>query len=99
MSPTLVADIFRLIVRLRNQGLALLLSEQNARMSLAIADRGYVIEMGQVVLQGTGQELLGRQDVTDRYLGAGRAADGADAARRGERHAVLVRGLAKILRD
>jgi branched-chain amino acid transport system ATP-binding protein len=99
LSPTLVADIFRMIARLRAQGLALLLSEQNARMSLAIADRAYVIEMGRVTLQGAGQELLDRQDVTDRYLGAGRAADGADRARRNERHGVLVRGLAQILRD
>jgi branched-chain amino acid transport system ATP-binding protein len=99
LSPALVADIFRLIVQLRTQGLALLLSEQNARMSLAIADRGYVIEMGHVALQGTGPELLGRQDVTDRYLGAGKAADGADRARRDQRHAVLVRGLGQVLRD
>jgi branched-chain amino acid transport system ATP-binding protein len=99
LSPTLVIEIFRLITRLRAQGLALLLSEQNARMSLAIADRAYVVEMGRVALQGTGQELLGRQDVTDRYLGAGKAIDDADRTRRKERHVVLVRGLTQILRD
>jgi branched-chain amino acid transport system ATP-binding protein len=99
LSPTLVAEIFRLITRLRAQNLALLLSEQNARMSLAISDRACVIEMGRVTLQGTGQELLGRQDVVDRYLGAGKVAGESDRARRNERHAVLVRGLAQIMRD
>src|SRR5260221_3509647 len=47
--------VITLIKRLRSQGLAILLSEQNARMSLAIADRAYVIEMGRVVMQGAGR--------------------------------------------
>ena len=71
LSPLLVAEIFELIVSLRDQGLAILLSEQNARLSLAIADRGYVIENGRVTLTGTGQELLQSKDVADRYLGVG----------------------------
>ena len=98
LSPTLVAEIFRLIASLRSQGLAILLSEQNARMSLAIADRAYVIEMGRVVLQGKGQELLGRPDIAERYLGVGRAVDSRDKGHFDERHATLVQGLAPILR-
>jgi branched-chain amino acid transport system ATP-binding protein len=66
-----VSEIFDLIVRLREQGLAILLSEQNARLSLVIADRGYVIENGRVVLTGTGQDLLQSPEVADRYLGVG----------------------------
>jgi branched-chain amino acid transport system ATP-binding protein len=64
-----------LIERLRDQGLAILLSEQNARLSLAIADRGSVIEKGRVALEGTGDELLGNPAVAERYLGVGAAVD------------------------
>jgi branched-chain amino acid transport system ATP-binding protein len=97
LSPVLVAEIFRLIADLRAQGLAILLSEQNARLSLAIAERGYVIENGRVALHGPGRELLGRPEVVERYLGIGQAA-GAEATRASaQRHAVLVRGLAAIL--
>jgi len=96
LSPVLVAEIFRLIADLRAQGLAILLSEQNARLSLAIAERGYVIEMGRVALHGTGRELLGRAEVVERYLGIGKAT-GAAAASTAGRHAALVRGLATIL--
>jgi branched-chain amino acid transport system ATP-binding protein len=71
LAPRLVAEIFNLIVSLREQGLAILLSEQNAQLSLAIADRGYVIENGRVALTGSGQELLRSKDVADRYLGVG----------------------------
>lgn len=71
LAPRVVAEIFDLITRLREQGLAILLSEQNARLSLAIADRGYVIENGRVVLTGSGQDLLRSPDVADRYLGVG----------------------------
>ncbi len=71
LSPRLVTEIFDLIHGLREQGLAVLLSEQNAQLSLAIADRGYVIENGRVALTGSGQELLQSQEVIDRYLGVG----------------------------
>ena len=71
LAPRLVTEMFDLIRGLRDQGLAILLSEQNARMGLAIADRGYVIENGRVGLTGSGQELLRSKDVADRYLGAG----------------------------
>jgi branched-chain amino acid transport system ATP-binding protein len=71
LSPRLVGEIFRLIERLREQGIAILLSEQNARLSLAIADHGCVIEKGRVVLEGSGAELLGNPEVAERYLGVG----------------------------
>jgi branched-chain amino acid transport system ATP-binding protein len=81
LSPQLVSEIFRLIVSLREQGLAILLSEQNARLSLAIADRAYVIENGRVAMTGTGQELLQTKDVADRYLGVGVNLDEPSARR------------------
>jgi branched-chain amino acid transport system ATP-binding protein len=99
LSPTLVAEIFRLIGGLRAQGLAILLSEQNARLSLAIADRAYVVEMGSVVMQGRGVDLLGRPEIVERYLGIGAAADGAGGEREAARHAALIEGLRRVLRD
>ena len=78
LSPLLVVEIFRMIERLRAEGIAILLSEQNARMSLAIADHAYVIETGRVVLAGRGEELLGRSEVVEGYLGVGKAVGTAD---------------------
>ncbi len=76
LSPVLVTEIFRLIERLRDQGLSILLSEQNARLSLAIADRGCVIEKGRLTLEGAGRELLDNPEVAERYLGVGTAVSG-----------------------
>jgi len=76
LAPVLVEQIFAVLAQLRERGTTLLLVEQNARMSLAIADRGYVMEAGRVVLQGTGAELAGSEEVAARYLGMP-----ADAAR------------------
>jgi branched-chain amino acid transport system ATP-binding protein len=81
LSPVLVSQIFQLIAGLRDGGTAILLSEQNARLSLAISDRGYVIEKGRVVLSGNGKDLLDSNDVADRYLGVGAALGKTDAAR------------------
>ncbi|HUZ74395.1 MAG TPA: ABC transporter ATP-binding protein [Stellaceae bacterium] len=92
LAPVLVAEIFRLIAGLRAQGLAIVLSEQNAKLSLAIADRAYVIEMGRVALEGTGRELLASPEVAERYLGVGHAVSVADAPR----HARLVGRLKEI---
>lgn len=79
LAPLIVAEIFRLIIRLRERGLSILLSEQNAQQSLGIADRGYVLENGRIVLEGTGRELLQSREVVDRYLGIGTTvADGGD---------------------
>ena len=60
-----------MIVALRRQGLSILLSEQNAQASLAITDRGYVIDNGRVILCGTGNDLLHSSVVAERYLGVG----------------------------
>jgi branched-chain amino acid transport system ATP-binding protein len=73
LSPLLVTEIFRVLATLRETGVSILLSEQNARLSLAIADRGYVIETGKIVREGTGAELLGSSDIMERYLGVGSA--------------------------
>jgi branched-chain amino acid transport system ATP-binding protein len=95
LAPVLVEEIFRLIHGLKQQGLAIVLSEQNARMSLAIADRGYVIEMGRVVLSGTGRELLDNPEVVERYLGVGKAVSVGGTAR----HKELVSRLKRIFAD
>ena len=71
LSPLLVTEIFRVLRTLRETGVSILLSEQNARLSLAIADRGYVIETGKIVRDGTGAELLASSDIMERYLGVG----------------------------
>jgi branched-chain amino acid transport system ATP-binding protein len=80
LAPRLVSEMFALVRGLRAQGLAILLAEQNARMSLAIADRGFVIENGRVALTGGGQDLLRSQDVADRYLGIGAKSEGESSA-------------------
>jgi branched-chain amino acid transport system ATP-binding protein len=71
LSPLLVTEIFRILSGLRETGVSILLSEQNARLSLAIADRGYVIETGKIVREGSGAELLASSDIMERYLGVG----------------------------
>jgi branched-chain amino acid transport system ATP-binding protein len=69
LAPRLVAEIFGAIRKLRAADTALLLVEQNAAAALAIADRGYVLETGRVVLIGTGAELLADPGVRAAYLG------------------------------
>jgi branched-chain amino acid transport system ATP-binding protein len=71
LSPLLVTEIFKILRSLRETGVSILLSEQNARLSLAIADRGYVIETGKIVREGTGAELLASSEIMERYLGVG----------------------------
>jgi branched-chain amino acid transport system ATP-binding protein len=93
LAPVLVAEIFRLVASLRGHGRGILLSEQNAKLSLAIADRAYVIENGRVALSGTGEELLHNSEVAERYLGVGKGVSVADPAR----HAQLVGRLGAIL--
>jgi branched-chain amino acid transport system ATP-binding protein len=70
LAPRIVREIFDHIARLRAEhGMTILLVEQNARGALQIADRGYVLETGRVVLQGTSEELLANRDVQRAYLG------------------------------
>ncbi|MDF3011526.1 MAG: livF [Burkholderiales bacterium] len=69
LAPRLVAEIFACVRALRAADTALLLVEQNARAALAIADRGYVLETGRIVLTGTGAGLLADEAVRAAYLG------------------------------
>ena len=81
LSPTLVADIFRLVARLREKGLAILLSEQNARQSLAVANRAYVIENGRIVMSGRSADILASDEIAVKYLGVGAAVTDSAADR------------------
>ncbi len=69
LAPRVVVDIFHTVVKLRLEGLTILIVEQNARAALRIADRGYVLETGKIILQGTASELLEDHDVKRAYLG------------------------------
>ena len=70
LAPVLVVEIFKVLKEINQQGISLLLVEQNAHMALQIASRGYVLETGSIVLEGTGRELLENKKVREAYLGA-----------------------------
>jgi branched-chain amino acid transport system ATP-binding protein len=70
LAPRLVAEIFACIAALKKLGTTVLLVDQNARAALAIADRGYVMETGRIVLSGTAAELLHDPQVQRAYLGS-----------------------------
>ena len=69
LAPLMVREIFHIIDELHKRGTTILLVEQNARMSLSLAQRGYVLQTGRVVLTGTGRELLAQEDFLSKYLG------------------------------
>ena len=69
LAPLLVDRLAEIILQLHQEGLGILLVEQNAQMALSMADRGYVLETGQIVLQGMGKDLLNDQNVQKIYLG------------------------------
>lgn len=71
LSPLLVMETFKIIKKLREEGTTILLIEQNARAALTIADRGYVLETGKIILQGKCQMLLEHNEVKRAYLGKG----------------------------
>ncbi len=71
LSPLLVKETFKIIKTLRDEGTTILLIEQNARAALNIADRGYVLETGKIILQGKCQMLLEHEEVKRAYLGKG----------------------------
>jgi branched-chain amino acid transport system ATP-binding protein len=79
VAPLLVAEIFRLIVALRDQGITILLAEQNARQALSIADRGYVFENGRITLSGAAKDLLNSREIAERYLGMSGTAEASGA--------------------
>jgi len=70
LAPLIVKDIFSIIDTLRQTGVTILLVEQNARAALAVADQGYVLEMGEIGLHGPAAELAQDPRVIDTYLGA-----------------------------
>lgn len=70
LSPLLIREIFSIIKAVHEQGITVLLVEQNAKMALSIADRAYVLETGRISMTGTGQELLNNENVKKAYLGA-----------------------------
>ena len=82
LAPLLVSEVFARIQELKNEENGILLVEQNARKALQIADRGYVIEIGKIVLTGTGKELRSNQRIQDAYLGGKRARRRSLSARR-----------------
>ena len=70
LSPLLIREIFSIIKAVHEQGITVLLVEQNAKMALSIADRAYVLETGRISMTGTGQALLNNENVKKAYLGA-----------------------------
>jgi branched-chain amino acid transport system ATP-binding protein len=69
LAPLVVRDIFQIVTRISAAGATVLLVEQNARSALKVSHRGYVLETGTIVLQGTSEELLANRDVQRAYLG------------------------------
>jgi branched-chain amino acid transport system ATP-binding protein len=77
LAPLVVRDIFNTIAALRSTGVTILLVEQNARAALDVADYGYVLEMGEIALEGPASDLARDPRVIDTYLGAARKQAGA----------------------
>ncbi|OIR03504.1 high-affinity branched-chain amino acid transport ATP-binding protein LivF [mine drainage metagenome] len=71
LAPLVVREIFRVIADLKQSGVSILLVEQNARAALQIADYGYVLETGEIALEGPSAELIGNPKVVESYLGLG----------------------------
>ncbi|TSA18620.1 MAG: ABC transporter ATP-binding protein [Betaproteobacteria bacterium] len=69
LAPLIVRDIFRVIAGLRDKGVSILLVEQNARAALQVADYGYVLETGEIVVEGPSAELASNPRVIESYLG------------------------------
>jgi branched-chain amino acid transport system ATP-binding protein len=69
LAPLVIREIFKVVKTLNQDGVTVLLVEQNANLALNTAHRGYVIENGQVCLQGASQDLLSQQEVKQAYLG------------------------------
>ncbi|WP_269631982.1 ABC transporter ATP-binding protein [Pelomonas sp. BJYL3] len=72
LAPLIVKEIFRIVAQLRDAGVSILLIEQNARAALEVADYGYVLETGEIALQGPAAELARDARVIETYLGAAR---------------------------
>jgi branched-chain amino acid transport system ATP-binding protein len=75
LAPIIVQQLFATIRTIRSRGMTVLLVEQNANMALSVADRGYVMATGNVIVEGTPAALLDNEDVRAAYLGGGKQAD------------------------
>jgi len=76
LAPMIMKDIFSIVTSLRKGGDTVLLVEQNAKAALGIADRGYVLETGRIIMEGTAETLLSNRDVQRAYLGRDLDAEG-----------------------
>jgi branched-chain amino acid transport system ATP-binding protein len=84
LSPKLTREIFDIVVRInRERGVTILLVEQNAHMALKVADYGFVLEVGRIVMEDTGARLSQKEDIREFYLGMKQ--DGARGERRWKR--------------
>ncbi len=68
LAPILVEEVFEVIQKIRESGVTILLVEQNAKKALEISDRGYVLQKGQIIFQGSSQELLNSKEIREAYL-------------------------------
>jgi branched-chain amino acid transport system ATP-binding protein len=69
LAPLIIQEIFRIVQEINKTGMTVLLVEQNVRQALRIAQRGYVLETGKIVLEDSGANLLGNPKVVEAYLG------------------------------
>jgi branched-chain amino acid transport system ATP-binding protein len=69
LAPLIVQDIFKIIQEINDEGVTILLIEQNANMALRIADEAYVLETGKIIMKGSGKDLLENENVKEAYLG------------------------------
>jgi branched-chain amino acid transport system ATP-binding protein len=69
LAPLVTQEVFRLAKKIHDEGMTLLMVEQNVKQTLAICDRAYVLENGKIVLEGKGKELLENEDVKRSFLG------------------------------
>jgi branched-chain amino acid transport system ATP-binding protein len=69
LAPLLMYDMFRTLKQLNDAGLTIIVVEQNARLALQVADRGYVLDTGEIVAEGTGKALLRHPEIKEAYLG------------------------------
>jgi len=71
LAPLITEELFRIIKQLNDSGISIVLVEQNAHAALDIGTRGYVIELGRIVLEGKAEDLIANKDVREFYLGSG----------------------------
>jgi branched-chain amino acid transport system ATP-binding protein len=75
LAPLMIEEIFRLLGKLKSEGMSLLIVEQNAQAALALADHGYVMEGGRVVLEAPAEQLRSNEDIQEFYLGMGQSGE------------------------